>query len=387
MGKLEKLSIEQEKIMIETRDYWIDLALNQNKKGIDKAKFEKGINWLYTNLLKKDVPKIVYCDSCFSCLIVIDIFKKLKKDSVWDSVGGSVGASVRVSVWDSVWDSVWASVFSEHSYYVGFIDYGWVSFYDFFTKIGIINNDKFNKYKELTEANCFQTYCYENYVFAIQPPLEIIKNENGQLHNINKASVEFSDKTKYYFVNGRNIPESTFIKLKEDKYTIEDFIKEQNEEIKSASIAYLQEVKGDDFLVTFFKENLKEIDTFVDKKDEKYLKGTTNGMNVGVYTLFKGEINNTNIAYVRCYCPSTDRMFFLGVSSEYNNAKDAIASLYRIPKKLKPYIQEINRQGERFSTCLTQEGKYLVKTLPKKDIEDLISITGDEYFSKIKYEY
>jgi hypothetical protein len=260
-------------------------------------------------------------------------------------------------------------------------------FYDFFTKIGIINNDKFNKYKECTEANCFQTYCYENYVFAIQPPLEIIKNKNGQLHNIKKAAFEFSDKTCYYFINGRNIPEPTFIKLKEDKYTIQDFIKEQNEEIKSTSIAYLQEVKGDDFLVTFFKENLKEINTFVDKKDEKYLKGTTNGMNVGVYTLFKGEINNTNIAYVRCYCPSTDRMFFLGVSSEYNNAKDAIASLYRIPKKLKPYIQEINRQGERFSTCLTKKGKDLIKTLPKNDIEDLISITGDEYFSKIKYEY
>ena len=110
-------------------------------------------------------------------------------------------------------------------------------------------------------------------------------------------------------------------------------------------------------------------------------------MNVGVYTLFKGQINNTDIAYVRCYCPSTDRMFFLGVNSEHNNAKDAIASLYRVPRKLKQHITHINRQGERFSTNFTKYGLALLKTLDKKDIEDLVSISGSEYFGKIKYEY
>jgi hypothetical protein len=80
-------------------------------------------------------------------------------------------------------------------------------------------------------------------------------------------------------------------------------------------------------------------------------------------------------------------MFFLGVSSEHNNAKDAIASLYRIPKKLSKEIKAINRQGERFSTTFTTNGLNILKSIKKEDVEDLVSISGDEYFSKIKYEY
>lgn len=123
------------------------------------------------------------------------------------------------------------------------------------------------------------------------------------------------------------------------------------------------------------------------KKSREFLVGTTNGMNVGVYTLFKGEINNTKIAYIRCYCPSTDRMFFLGVNSNQTNAKDAIASLYRVPRKLVGEIKNINRQGERYSTTFTKKGLSLLKSLKKEEIEDLSSIDGNTYFSKIKYEY
>lgn len=149
----------------------------------------------------------------------------------------------------------------------------------------------------------------------------------------------------------------------------------------------MQQSKGEDYLVSFFKDNLIKVNTFVDKKDKKYLEGTTDGMNVGVYTLFKGEINNTQIAYVRCYCPSSDRMFFLGVSSEYNNAKDAIASLARIPRKLKPYLKNLMRQGERVVSTYTKEGWDVYKKLKKEDIEDLVSLDGNMYFKKMSYEY
>ena len=40
-------------------------------------------------------------------------------------------------------------------------------------------------------------------------------------------------------------------------------------------------------------------------------------------------------------------VFFLGVDDSMNTAKDAIASLYRLPKKLIPHIKSISRQGKR----------------------------------------
>ena len=122
---LEKLTEEQKKLMLQTRDEWINLFFDnvKNQKGIDKTMFEEGIEWLYTDLLHKPKPKVVYCDSWISCLITIAILKdkklnKLIKDelgssiraSVWDSVRASVWSSVGASVWDSVWDSVGDSV-------------------------------------------------------------------------------------------------------------------------------------------------------------------------------------------------------------------------------------------------------------------------------------
>ena len=127
----------------------------------------------------------------------------------------------------------------------------------------------------------------------------------------------------------------------------------------------------------------------VDKKSDEHLKGTTGGMNIGVYTLFKGEINDTDVAYIRCYCPSTDRMFFLGVESNHDSAKEAIASLYRVPKKLAGKVEYIQRQGERFSTVFNDEGMKMLKNgdLSKNDMQNVVTISGDEYFAKMKYEY
>ena len=50
-------------------------------------------------------------------------------------------------------------------------------------------------------------------------------------------------------------------------------------------------------------------------------------------------------------------------------------------------MKSINRQGERFSTTFTDAGKALLKTLTKEDFEDMTTISGDKYFSLMKYEY
>ena len=86
----------------------------------------------------------------------------------------------------------------------------------------------------------------------------------------------------------------------------------------------------------------------------------------------QGTINNLEIAYVRCYCPSTDRMFFLGVHESMTNAKDAITSLCQIPVKLKDNLLSINRQGEMFSFNFDETGTNMLKNnlLTKEDCEN-----------------
>ena len=159
--------------------------------------------------------------------------------SVWDSVGApvwaSIRASVRASVWDSVWDSVWASIgdsVNEYSSYIDLSNYGWVSFYDFFEKINLLDNFNFKQYKKLIRSNVFNAYEYENYVFAIQPPVYIETNLAGRLHSTTQAAVQFRDGSEYYFINGRSIP--AWIVNDKSSITKERFMKETDADIKGA---------------------------------------------------------------------------------------------------------------------------------------------------------
>ena len=227
----------------------------------------------------------------------------------------------------------------------------------------------------------------DGFCIVSELPKELKRNSLNDLHSIDSPAIVFKDGYSQYFINGRAISEKYFNSISDKTYAMEDFINESNEEYKSTCIAFMQEKHGEEYLVNFFRQNLTETDTFVDKKYDKYLKGTTGGMNIGVYTLFKGEINNEEIAYVRCYCPSTDRMFFLGVDSTYNNAKDAIASLCRLPNKMISYLKGLSRQGERVSSTYTQEGWGIYNKLSKEDLSDLKSISGNVYFEKMSYEF
>lgn len=319
--------------------------------------------------------------------------------NVWDNVRAKVWDNVRANVRDNVWANVRDNVRDNVVAKVGDItiepicsygdinDYGWVSFYDFFTEIGVFNNDDFNRFKNLISSNYFTMIQMDTACFVVKNPKHIRLNAQNQMNSISEYAIKFNDGTGMYFVNGQYLSDTLYQKLSQKEYTPTEFFAEKNEETKSAAIAYMQQAFGDDYVASFLRDNLTEIDTYVDKKKEEYLKGTTGGMNVGVYTLFKGEINGIAISYVRCYCPSTDRMFFLGVNPEHDNAKDAIASLYTIPAKLKPHIKGISRQGERFSTIFTPKGVELLNNITKDDLSALATITGDEYFNLMTYEY
>ena len=343
--------------MLETRDEWINLFFDnvRNKRGIDKPAFEEGIKWLYNDLLKKPTPKIIYCDGWLSCLLTIAILKNknlIKKswDSVGDSVGDSVEASVKASVWDSVkdsvkdsvWASVWASVgasvgasirasirdsvrasvgasvrasVNEYSSYIDLSNYGWVSFYDFFEKINLLDNFNFKQYKKLIRSNVFNAYEYENYVFAIQPPVYIETNLAGRLHSTTQAAVQFRDGSEYYFINGRSIP--AWIVNDKSSITKERFMKETDADIKGAIYESIGQQGMLDLLGAKVVDRREIVHANGDREVVELLKTDD---------LFK-EIDNQPFAWVSMCCPSTGTHYLQGVEPHHTNAIEAIASL------------------------------------------------------------
>ena len=347
--------------MLETRDEWINLFFDnvRNKRDIDKPAFEEGIKWLYNDLLKKPTPKIIYCDGWLSCLLTIAILKDknlIKKSwapvwdsvgapvwasiraSVWDSVGASVGDSIRASVGDSVWasvgDSVWASVWAsvrdsvgasvgdsirasvnEYSSYIDLSNYGWVSFYDFFEKINLLDNFNFKQYKKLIRSNVFNAYEYENYVFAIQPPVYIETNLAGRLHSTTQAAVQFRDGSEYYFINGRSIP--AWIVNDKSSITKERFMKETDADIKGAIYESIGQQGMLDLLGAKVVDRREIVHANGDREVVELLKTDD---------LFK-EIDNQPFAWVSMCCPSTGTHYLQGVEPHHTNAIEAIASL------------------------------------------------------------
>ena len=367
---LEKLTEEQKKLMLQTRDEWINLFFDnvKNQKGIDKTMFEEGIEWLYTDLLHKPKPKVVYCDSWISCLITIAILKdkklnKLIKDelgssiraSVWDSVGASVWSSVGASVWDSVWDSVgdsveasvwdsvgasveasvwdsvgasvdasvWDSVNIFHSYssYIGLSNYGRISFYDFFEKTNILDNFNFKQYKKILKSRVFNAYEFDNCVFAIQPPIYVELNSQGRLHSTSTAAVKFRDGSSYYFINGRPIPK--WVVENKDSIIKDQFLQEKNLDIKGA----IYEVLGAEGIINLLGAEITDTNTI------HHANGDIETVELLKTKETFPELGDDPMAWVKMTCPSTGTNYLVGVDPQYNDAIEAIASL-------SPFIKE-----------------------------------------------
>jgi hypothetical protein len=384
-----KESLTEKEIELTTviRDKWINLAFEKCSEGIDENLFETGIEWLYDKFLSLPKPQVVYCDSVVDALLKITLVKDFGKEL--SDFTPQLLSDYENDKLDAHFMSKLKENLSLKSTYIGWSNFGWVSFYDYFTEIKQIDNEDFNNYKKLIESNVFDSFKFEKVVFAVKPPVVVHYNENKISHNIAGPSVVFIDGTELYCVNGFTITKELFTSLYNKTYTVSDFFNEKNEEIKSAVISFLQSRDGDSGVYFFLKDYINEVDTYIDVKNEELMVGTIDSPNVGVYTLLKGEINNVEIAYVRCYCPSTDRIFFLGVDPIMNNAKDAIASLYQIPKILKEKLVSISRQGEKFSSTFdTETTKKLENNeFTPKELSEYTNLSGEDYFNLMTYEY
>ena len=240
------------------------------------------------------------------------------KASVWDSVGAPVWDSVKSSIGDSIGDSVRYSVrdsVNEYSSYIDLSNYGWVSFYDFFEKINLLDNFNFKQYKKLIRSNVFNAYEYENYVFAIQPPVYIETNLAGRLHSTTQAAVQFRDGSEYYFINGRSIP--AWIVNDKSSITKERFMKETDADIKGAIYESIGQQGMLDLLGAKVVDRREIVHANGDREVVELLKTDD---------LFK-EIDNQPFAWVSMCCPSTGTHYLQGVEPHHTNAIEAIASL------------------------------------------------------------
>lgn len=421
---IDRLSDEQIQLIDVWRDKFLDKFFN-NKHETNFEEVESYMHWFYKEFEIGETPKIVLLESPEAIAKLVALCKGADGGKIPSNDTKAVEA-INTIVGSENFDAMHVSNegmneivanfpsdmepdYSEKaSYYLSAFN-SWIAFYDYFDKNTIVKletEELFNLYQRILDLNIFWSVCFDGVVLVSKGITGYSRDdfETIRLHDVEKPSLRFSDGSGIYMIHGRMLTKEVFEAVQNKTYTFEDFTKEGNEEIKNAILSMMDELYGSEHVFHFMSSNLEEIDSYVDTKEEHYLKGTllgtgekTSGQTIGTYTLFKGKINdNIEIAYVRCYCPSTDRMFFLGVDPVHTKADDAIASLLQIPSNVINHVNEIRRQGERFTLLFKTEEAQNVWNDYLTSVNDgsfdasslsFETLSGKEYFETLTYEY
>ena len=297
---ISKLTPEQvEKIEI-YRKKWNDAFF---KSEFDEKKCFESIDWMYS-LIKKPAPIKIVLDSPFAVQLACNILKQ-KKDSQLRSqlrsqLSSQLSSQLQFFSFDYNGDTSW---------------FGYFCFYDFINSelLPEIDIDTFKKYKEYSLCKLFMWISFEGIAIISKPPVFNNFDNKNRLHSINDFAVYFKDGYGQHYVHGVYFSPELFKKCFIEKTIIpQEIISMQNAEQKAVLI---QEF-GYDFILSELKDKIII-------------------HNDGIYELFEFKIGNATVRAIKVICPSTKKIFILGVprEKETETCYGAIAWTFGMKKK------------------------------------------------------
>lgn len=173
-------------------------------------------------------------------------------------------------------------------------------------------------------------------------------------------------------------------------YALRNYIFEHIEKVQPLTFGEILEMNdvNEEWKALCFTSNELNVSDYLDEVDN-FTSKTKNHKGVPItYTLFKGSIELNGeaypLTYVRTYDASTDRMFFLQVYNSITKAKDAAASLIRIPEELHSHLTGLYRQGEKYIAEFDIEETDPVFQEKMSTVPRFLS--GKQYYDVLKYE-
>jgi hypothetical protein len=336
---IDKLTNKQKALKKEIRDKWI----NQLTAPINKEKIREVVEYIY-KISKLDKPKVVILKSPLACQyganmvdrqeVGQEVRQEVRRDvweGVWQEVEQEVrqeveqevGQEVRQEVWQEVGrevrQEVWQEVeqdkkikFYQFGHYLSSWCYDWFSFYDFFERIGVIKNEKFNKLREGVEAGIYETIQLKGICFVSTSPEYVRRNEEKKLHSDQSPAIRWSDGYEIYALDGVRLPKNLWTKIISKEMTLSEIMKIEISDQRTVALKYNPQA--------IIKENAKLV-----HKDNR---------NNELYLVENSEINKlTNFPkmyFLKMLCP-TGRIFIEGVepkfAEEHPNATECQAEL------------------------------------------------------------
>ena len=240
MGKkLTKLTKEQEALLPVMREKWLKIGLATGPGDVERAK--AGVCAAY-KVAGLEPP---------TCWIVLP-------SPLHGTIGSWIFTQVRGQVRGQVWDQVWdqEQEFFDYSWN-DLSNPGWLSFYDYFEKIGINVTPDFQKFRDYCKSGTFMTIFLEGFAIVCPRPTSIKRNAANRLHNEKGPAAEWKNE-KYWFINGIRVPE-WLVTTEAGKIDPKIALTEKNVDVQREII---RKVGAERMLKAC---NAKTLDVFIDK--------------------------------------------------------------------------------------------------------------------------
>ena len=262
---LEKLTKEQEELIPVVKQEWLDLFY---KGKLNEEKLRKGVKWLYQFCGYKE-PQVFIMDSILGTQVMISSLNNIR-DNIRNNIRNNIGDNIRKNIRNNIGKNIWNNIgdnirknirnnirnnigenYINFSWYGNIWDYSWVSFYDYFSRIGQLKNKDFENFRDLLKAGFYDMVQLENYCIISKLPIKAIQDSQDRLSSVKEAAIQWEDGFEMYFVDGINFTPEIGKKIINNQLTGQDILNEQNQERKMIMLEklgnekFLKDVKAE----------------------------------------------------------------------------------------------------------------------------------------------
>jgi hypothetical protein len=285
---LGKLTKEQEQLLETVREEWLDFALRSKERATDEQ-IHEAIAWNYS-LAKLPIPeKIIIVDSPMAAQKVAH---------------KALGKTGKLEYTTFAWEGYW--------------NFPWLSFYDFFRRIGIVKNEKLDECIKHNRIRVWQYIMFDTVCIAVRSPEKIYWDDNKRLHSETNGAVCWEDGYENHFLHGVSISTELFQKIRDRTITGKEVLTLKNVEQKRVIIETLG-----------WAHVLKGMKMKTIHEDGKYK----------LYECNLGDDNGAPAKFIKVKCPSTGREYILRVAPEHLTCMSAVASTFQ--KKKEDYAPNV----------------------------------------------
>ena len=362
MNKKTELTPEEEKLMAVVYKEWMDVATDNTKVATDEE-IHESILWYY-NFAGLEEPKFkIIVDSPMAAQFAVNLmrimFNSKDNDQIWDQVydqvydqvdeqvhkqvddqvDDQVGEQVRKQVHDQVSKQVHDQLEFTNFTYEGLWNVGWLAFYDFFERIGIVTHEKFKECLKHNKKRIWGYIMLKGICIAVRAPSQVIFKDK-KLSSKTEGAVQWSDGYENHFIDGYSIEPEIFNKLRNKKLSAKEALNIQNTEVRRIC---LQEIGWDQIYTEMNVDILKSEKTKYKLKDNSYYEATEELFEIDLMDDMDEDGESIKARFIKVFDPSKNEFVILRVDPSDPQTKTILGargSTFKLKKSETIFVKE-----------------------------------------------